>query len=62
MTHEEAKNLKSFENYCTCGGYAHSMNGRDPANPHMTWCAQKQEYDEWYKALYSKQKDSDSLK
>ena len=29
---------------CNCGGYAPSMNGRDPENPHMAWCAQ---YPEW---------------
>jgi hypothetical protein len=51
MTHEEAINLKSFKHHCTCGGYAHSMNGRDPNQPHMSWCPQVDEYKEWKKAL-----------
>jgi len=48
MNLDEAKNLKSFKNYCNCGGYAWSMNGRNPARPHMSWCPQMKEYNEWY--------------
>ena len=48
MTYEEAKNLKSFKNYCNCGGSAWNMNGRNPARPHMSWCPQIDEYNEWY--------------
>ena len=48
MNLDEAKNLKSFKNYCNCGGYAWSMNGRDRARPHMSWCPQMKEYNEWY--------------
>lgn len=51
MTKEEAQNLKSFNQYCTCGGFAHSMNGRLKSNPHMQWCPQKEQYLEWYNAL-----------
>lgn len=51
MTKEEAENLKSFDHYCTCGGFAHSMNGRPKSDPHMNWCPQKPQYDDWYKAL-----------
>ena len=51
MTYEEAKNLKSFTHYCTCGGYAHTMNGRDLKQPHMSWCPQFHEYAEWVAAL-----------
>jgi hypothetical protein len=40
---------KTFKNYCTCGGYAWSMNGRDPKQPHMAWCPQFKEYAEWYR-------------
>ena len=39
--------MSSFRNYCMCGGYAWSMNGRDPENPHMDWCPQKEEYIHW---------------
>jgi hypothetical protein len=52
MTKEEAEKLVAFDHYCMCGGYAHSMNGRDPANPHASWCPQKPQYDEWYAALH----------
>jgi hypothetical protein len=24
------------------------MNGRNPARPHMSWCPQIDEYNEWY--------------
>ena len=40
---------KSFEHYCTCGGYAWTMNGRKESDPHMSWCPQKEEYDKWYR-------------
>lgn len=48
MTLNEAKNLKSFTNRCTCGGYAWTMNGRNPARPHLYWCPQEKEYNEWF--------------
>lgn len=51
MTHEEALMLKSFKHYCMCGGYAWDMNGRDPEQPHMSWCPQREEYGEWREAL-----------
>lgn len=50
MTKEEADNLKTFKQYCTCGGYAWQMNGRPESQPHMDWCPQEKEYAEWYKA------------
>lgn len=53
MTPQEAQNLKSFKHLCICGGYAHSMNGRNPAHPHTSWCPQREEYEEWYQALLS---------
>ena len=40
MNLDEARNLKSFKNYCNCGGYAWEMNGRNPARPHLSWCPQ----------------------
>ena len=52
MTKEEAANLKHFKNLCTCGGYAHTMNGRPVEQPHMHWCGQFAEYAEWYNALH----------
>ncbi len=61
MTRTEAENLTSFQNYCTCGGYAHSMNGRDKADPHMPWCPQREEYNEWYRALNEKDMESPNV-
>jgi hypothetical protein len=52
MTETEAKNLKSFKEYCTCGGHAWQMNGRPEASPHMAWCPQAAEYAEWWAALH----------
>ncbi len=49
MTKEEAQNLKTFKHYCSCGGTARSNN--DPRRPHLHWCPQKDEYNEWYDAL-----------
>lgn len=48
MNKDEAKNLKYFKNLCTCGGFAWKMNGRNPARPHMSYCPQLEEYNEWY--------------
>lgn len=55
MTHEEAKNLKSFKNYCNCGGFASGMNGRHKEHPHMSWCPQYAEYEEWYRAMHEEE-------
>jgi hypothetical protein len=52
MTKEEAEAITNFEEYCTCGGYAWSTNGRPHSDPHMPWCPQKPQYDEWWKAMY----------
>ena len=41
-------NIRSYQNYCTCGGYAHTMNGRNPEHPHKSWCAQYKEYEDLY--------------
>lgn len=51
ITPEEAASLKSFKNPCNCGGYAHSMNGRDKMQPHMHWCPQAAEFAEWRAAM-----------
>lgn len=51
MTYEEAIALKSFKEYCICGGFAHAMNGRNPEQPHMSWCPQLPEWLEYKKAL-----------
>ena len=40
--------MASFKNYCTCGGYAWTMNGRPQAQPHMSWCPQYEEYAKWW--------------
>ena len=52
MTKEEAENLKTFDNPCTCGGFAWQINGRKQEQPHMNWCPQYDEYEEWYQALH----------
>ncbi len=54
--------MASFECYCTCGGYAHSINGRDPANPHMTWCPQYEEYKAWWEATHKKEESDENHK
>jgi hypothetical protein len=54
MTHEEAKNLKQFKHYCTCGGFAVSMNGRDERHPHLDYCPQREEFEEWRTAIEAK--------
>ena len=58
MTYEEAKNLTSFKHYCSCGGFAGEMNKHareNPNHPHLSWCAQYAEWEEWNTALKSKQ-------
>jgi hypothetical protein len=50
VTHDEAMALRTFKNYCTCGGFAWQMNGRPESQPHMSWCPQAEEYAEWYAA------------
>ena len=44
----KSKDIWSFENYCNCGGYASSMNGRNPEHPHTSWCAQSNEWEDWW--------------
>ena len=61
MTKDEALNLKTFDHYCTCGGFAHSMNGRDARNPHMDWCPQAKQYSEWYEALHGQEQANRSI-
>lgn len=57
MTRDEALALKSFQHYCMCGGFAYELNGRDPRDPHMAWCPQREEYSEWYEALHPRKAD-----
>ena len=52
MNKEEAQKLKTFKNYCICGGFAWSMNDRDKRRPHMSYCPQREEYNQWYDALH----------
>lgn len=40
--------VRTFKNYCTCGGFAWQMNGRPESEPHMDWCPQREEYAAWY--------------
>ena len=53
MTREEAEKMTSYKNYCNCGGFAPTMNGRNPDHPHMSWCAQFEEYEERWAALHA---------
>lgn len=55
MTRAEALALKSFDQYCTCGGYAVTRDNpvRDHEHPHTSWCPQREQYEEWWKALHS---------
>lgn len=55
---EKWKYKKSFDNYCTCGGYAHTMNNRNVEQPHMNWCPQFEEYAEYRKYLEVKNQSS----
>ena len=55
MTKKEAEELTTFKNSCNCGGFAWSMNGRPQEQPHMTWCPQYEEYQEWFSAINSKE-------
>lgn len=51
MTRDDAEKLRRFDHACACGGHAWQMNGRKEADPHMPWCPQKAQYDEWYRAM-----------
>lgn len=48
--------VTSYKEYCTCGGYAWSMNRRNPDHPHMQWCAQYEEHEKLY-SQYRKEID-----
>lgn len=48
--------MTTFRNPCNCGGYAHTLNGRPAAQPHMTWCPQYAEYAAWFKATQGEKK------
>lgn len=61
MTPEEAAKLTHFEHPCTCGGHAWRMSNRPEGNPHMRWCPQKPQYDEWWKAMHSTEAGNGSL-
>lgn len=58
MTHQEALDLKTFQHYCNCGGFAWTMNGRPQEQPHMSWCAQFDEYAEYWEALHNTEKQT----
>lgn len=51
MTRAEALDLRTFDEYCNCGGYAWTMNGRNPMRPHAGWCPQREQYNAWADAL-----------
>ena len=47
--------MGTFENYCTCGGFAWFMNGRPESQPHTHWCPQYEEYALWWAAKSKKE-------
>lgn len=49
------KGITTYKNYCNCGGYASSMNGRDARPRIMSWCDQYKEYNDLY-SNYEKDK------
>ena len=51
MTYDEARNLKTFKNYCNCGGFARLSERAQSRHPHMSWCAQADEWEEWKAAI-----------
>jgi hypothetical protein len=52
MTLGDALKHRSFKHYCNCGGYAYGMSMRSMSDhPHMNWCAQYSEWEEWAEAL-----------
>lgn len=51
MTYEEAKNLKSFKNYCTCGGFAGMSERAKSRHPHLEYCPQRTEWEAWKAAM-----------
>ena len=53
MTKDEAKNLKTFKNYCICGGFAGMSERAKSRHPHMEWCPQIEEWEEWKAAMES---------
>lgn len=53
MTYEEAKDLKSFKNYCTCGGYAGLSERAKSRHPHLDYCPQRDEWEAWKAAIES---------
>jgi len=61
MTNAEAVALRTFKNYCTCGGFAWTVNGRSHSSPHLRYCQQKKEYREWYDAMYPTQLDAATI-
>ena len=51
MTPAEAMALKSFGHPCNCGGYAGISDRSQSRHPHMFWCAQFEEWEEWRAAM-----------
>lgn len=57
---EPANKPETFQNYCTCGGYAWQMNGRPEAQPHTTWCPQREEYARWFARQMAKRRSAET--
>jgi len=51
MTYDEARNLKTFKNFCNCGGFARLSERAQSRHPHMSWCTQADEWEEWKAAI-----------
>lgn len=57
MTYEEAKKLKSFKEYCTCGGFSGMTERSKSRHPHLEWCPQREEWEEWKSAIEKGERD-----
>lgn len=47
MNYEQAKNLKRFKNTCNCSGFSGLNERYKLRHPHMEWCTQYKEWEEW---------------
>lgn len=57
----KSKGVNSYKEYCNCGGYAHTMNGRNPEHPHQSWCHQFREYEDLYFKYLVSRNDNKTL-
>jgi hypothetical protein len=53
--YQNSKGVWFYENYCTCGGHNRTDH---KSNPHLHYCPQRKEYDEWLEIMEKKDKKS----